>query len=134
MTNAILADSNVIIDIIRNDSEWHSWSAKQFESYTGRLIIDPIVYSEICYQKISGEEVDQLIEYLGLDFHELPRVALFIASQAFRAYRERGGNKTAPLPDFFIGAHAAALSIPILTRDVARYRTYFPTVELICPE
>ncbi len=133
MTENVLADSNVIIDIMAGDPEWSLWSANQFERLTGCLIINPIIYAELCYQKTSCEEVDQLMLFLGLGFQELPRTALFLASQAFRVYRQRNGSKTSPLPDFFIGAHAAVLKIPILTRDVSRYHTYFPGVEIICP-
>lgn len=85
------------------------------------------------HQKTSADELDQLLVMLDVEFAELPREALFMASQAFRTYRQRGGSKTSPLPDFFIGAHAATLGIPILTRDVARYQSYFPSVPLISP-
>lgn len=95
--------------------------------------INPIIYAELSCRAESPLELDTTLRGLGLDYLEIPRSALFQATQAFLLYRKRGGNKTSPLPDFFIGAHAAALGIPLLTRDVARYRTYFPSVELICP-
>jgi hypothetical protein len=76
---------------------------------------------------------DDALRLLGIRYEDVSKAALFLAAQAFLVYRQRGGGKTAPLPDFFIGAHAAALGIPIITRDVGRYRTYFPGVELICP-
>ena len=79
------------------------------------------------------DEAEALIAMLGLVYLELPREALFLAARAFRQYRRRGGTKTSPLPDFFIGAHALVLGIPILTRDISRYRTYFPEVRLISP-
>lgn len=128
----VLVDSNVIIDIIRKDPEWVEWSLNALSQYE-KVSVNPIIYTELCYQKTSVEEADQLLEALSLGYDELPREALFLASQAFREYRIRGGKKTAPLADFFIGAHAAALDVPILTRDVDRYRSYFPTVSLICP-
>ena len=93
----------------------------------------PIVYSELCYYANGFDEVDELVLAFGFKLEELPRRALFMASQAYRAYRQRGGTKTAPLPDFFIGAHAQALGIPILTRDAGRFATYFPGVQMISP-
>jgi predicted nucleic acid-binding protein len=128
----VLVDSNVIIDIIQSDPDWLAWSVANLASHE-HTMINPIIYSELCYQKTSVQELDQLMETLDLEFEELPREALFLAAQAFRSYRKRGGSKTSPLPDFFIGAHAATLGIPILTRDVARYKTYYPTVHLISP-
>ncbi len=127
-----LVDSNVVIDIVRQDSSWAEWSLDVLSRHEG-LRVNPIIYAEICYQKASAAEVDALLKALELGYDELPRQALYLASQAFRYYRQCGGNKTAPLPDFFIGAHAAALGVPIITRDVGRYQTYFPTVTLISP-
>ena len=134
MTNRddCLVDSNIIIDIVQRDPTWMEWSLNTLLNYEAAKV-NPIIYAEICYQKTSADEADQLLNDLGLGFEELPKEALYLAAQAFRIYRSRGGTKTSPLPDFFIGAHAAALGIPILTRDVTRYRTYFPSVELICP-
>ena len=128
----VLVDSNVIMDLIQRDKRWAEWSLETLSQFS-QVRINPIIYAELCYQKTTAEEVDQLMEVLDLGFEELPRSALFLASRAFRAYRRRGGTKSAPLPDFFIGAHAAALGIPIITRDVVRYQTYFPMVPLICP-
>jgi predicted nucleic acid-binding protein len=127
-----LVDSNIIIDIIGEDAAWFQWSAKALDACKSACI-NPIVYAELCYLKRSSSEVEDLIKRLELGYLELPKEALFLAAQAFRIYRQRGGNKSAPLPDFFIGAHAAALGIPIITRDVTRYRTYFPSVPLISP-
>lgn len=128
----ILVDSNIIIDIVQRDPKWLEWSLNALLDHDDARV-NPIIYAEICYQKTSVEEADQILQSLELGFEELPREALYLASLAYRQYRKLGGTKTAPLPDFFIGAHAAALGIPILTRDVNRYRTYFPSVELICP-
>ena len=132
-SSAILVDTNVLLDLTEKDDQWADWSQDQMNLYVGRLVVNPIIYSELCYEAGRVEDVDAVLITLGVGFEELPRQALFLASQAFRSYRQRGGNKTSPLPDFFIGAHAAALGIPILTRDIARYRSYFPEVELICP-
>jgi predicted nucleic acid-binding protein len=129
----VLVDSNVVIDITSRDPQWEEWSARQLETFAGRLAINPVVYAELCFQLPSADEADQLIAYLGLEYREFSRESLFLAAQAYKIYRQRGGTKTAPLPDFFIGAHAAALGIPIITRDVTRYQTYFPTVTLISP-
>lgn len=109
------------------------WASDQLTAYAGASRINPIIYSELCYHAIGIGEVDQLVLNFGFQFDELPEEALFLASQAYRAYKQRGGTKTAPLPDFFIGAHAQALGIPILTRDAGRYSSYFPGVQLICP-
>lgn len=127
-----MVDSNIIFDIVNEDARWAEWSVEAL-SQCQQAMVNPIIYAELCYQETSCDEVDVLLGALDLSFRELPREALYLASQAFRIYRSRGGGKSAPLPDFFIGAHAAALGIPILTRDVARYRTYFLSVPLICP-
>ena len=130
---AVLVDTNVISDITHGESEWAEWSLEMMSLHTGEMIINPIIYSELSCRAKSPLELDNILRGLGLEYLEIPRSALFQAAQAFLLYRKRGGNKSSPLPDFFIGAHAAALGIPILTRDVARYRTYFTSVELICP-
>ena len=129
----VLVDSNVVIDITSRDPHWEEWSALQLETFAGRLAINPVVYAELCFQLPSADEADQLIAYLGLEYREFSRESLFLAAQAYKIYRQRGGTKTAPLPDFFIGAHATALGVSIITRDVTRYQTYFPTVTLISP-
>ena len=130
--NYALVDSNIIIDIVQRDSAWLKWSVDAL-TQAEEVRVNPIIYSELCYQKTSAEEVDKILAILEIGYEELPRSALYLASQAYRQYRKLGGTKNSPLPDFFIGAHAAVLGIPILTRDVARYRNYFPSVELICP-
>lgn len=129
----VLVDTNVIADVIYKDPVWASWAAAQLAIYAGTSCINPIIYSELCYHASGFDEVNQLVLDFGFKFEELPRPALFLASQAYRTYRQRGGIKTAPLPDFFIGAHAQVLGIPILTRDAGRYTSYFPSVPLICP-
>lgn len=130
----VIVDSNVVMDITNRDPRWEAWSAEQLARFTGRIVINPVIYAELCFPLHSVEEADQLISYLGLKYQNFPRKSLFLAAQAFRLYRQRGGTKSAPLPDFFIGAHAAALGIPIITRDVTRYQSYFPHVPLISPE
>lgn len=128
----VLVDSNIIIDIVRRDPVWVDWSVDTLSQFKDPRI-NPIIYAELCYQQTSPDDVDDMLETIELGYSELPREALFLASQAFRKYRETGGTKTSPLADFFIGAHAAALGVPIITRDPTRYRNYFPMITLITP-
>lgn len=130
----ILVDSNVILDIVSRDPVWEPWSSSALEQHAGRgLFVNAMIYAELCAPAKDTAEVDTLLAALELEFFDLPREALFLASQAHLAYRRRGGTRISGLPDFFIGAHAQALGIPILTRDKGRYATYFPSVPLICP-
>ncbi len=129
----VLVDTNVIADVLHGDPVWKDWSTEHLAHHAGQLCINPMVYAELCVHARSYAEVEQLLPGLGLKYEELPRPALFLAAKAFRAYRERGGVKTSPLPDFFIGAHAQTSGHSILTRDKGRYQTYFPNVPLICP-
>jgi predicted nucleic acid-binding protein len=129
----ILVDTNVLLDVAEQDECWAEWSQEQMNRYVGRMIVNPIIYAELCYQADNAEEVDAILAVLGVGLKELSRQALFRASRAFKLYRQSGGSKSAPLPDFFIGAHAADLGVPILTRDESRYQTYFPEVRLIAP-
>ena len=128
-----LVDTNVISDVATRDPVWFAWSFEAITAPGRRLLVNPFIYSELCYHARSGDEVDLLVNELALGYEEMPREALFLAAQAFRTYRQRGGTKSAPLPDFFIGAHAQALRVPLLTRDVSRYTKYFPDVRLIAP-
>lgn len=127
-----LVDSNVIIDIIGQDPTWMHWSIEALNSCESAWI-NPMVFAELCYLETFPGEVEGLLIRLDLGYQELSKDALFLAAQAYKIYRQRGGTKTAPLPDFFIGAHAAALGVSIITRDVTRYQTYFPSVTLISP-
>lgn len=102
-------------------------------SVNGSLAINPVIYSELAVGYATIEQLDEFVDEAGLRVLDVPRSALFLASKAFLAYRRSGGTRTGVLPDFFIGAHAVVLEIPVLTRDVRRYRTYFPSVELISP-
>jgi predicted nucleic acid-binding protein len=129
----ILVDSNVLADVLHQDPVWMEWSAGQLAAHDSRLHINPVIYAELSYRAKSVQEVESILAGFSLRYLELPREALFLAAQAFRLYRKRGGVKTAPLPDFFIGAHAQAAGIPLLTRDITRYQTYFPKVSLIAP-
>ena len=133
MTDLVLVDTNVILDVADADAEWMGWSSAQMSKLAFRLVINPLVYTELCHHVGVLSEVEATVRSLGLTYQELPRESLFLAAQAYKTYRQRGGTKTAPLADFFIGAHAEAAGFTILTRDTARYQTYFPSVPLICP-
>jgi len=133
MTDLVLVDTNVILDVTDADAAWLDWSSAQMSSLAFRLVINPLIYTELCYHVGALGEVEATVRSLGLAYHELPRESLFLTAQAFKSYRQRGGTKTAPLADFFIGAHAEAANFAILTRDTARYETYFPNVPLISP-
>lgn len=131
----ILVDTNVLLDLATRDSQWAPWSlaAVQAASVDAPLCINSIVYAELSVRYSSIEEVDDLLDITAVEVLDIPRQAAFLAAKAFGEYRAAGGTKTGVLSDFFIGAHAAALDIPILTRDVRRYRTYFPDLRLIAP-
>ena len=130
---AALIDTNVIIDVVNQDPAWAGWSSAQLLQHSGECVINPLIYTELCCYAASSREVDRLVSAFGFDYLELSREALFLAAQAFRVYKLRGGTRTAPLPDFFIGAHAQAEGLSLITRDKARYQTYFPSVVLIAP-
>lgn len=131
----LLVDTNVILDVVENDPVWADWSQAQLDSaslkYT--LLINPVIYAElsIAYRRI--EELEAMLKAAALRLDPIPREALFLAGRVFLNYRQRRGTKSGVLPDFFIGAHAAVAGISLLTRDIARYKLYFPTLELIAP-
>jgi predicted nucleic acid-binding protein len=131
----VLADSNIILDIWDSDPVWAQWSRNQLDSFAlmHEMAINPVIYAEIASRYSTQAKLDEAIAKLGFSFLPLPREAAFLASRTFAQYRQLGGTRTAALPDFFIGAHAEALGCALLTRDVSRYRTYFPTVTLITP-
>jgi predicted nucleic acid-binding protein len=131
----VLVDTNVVVDVWQRNAEWHPWSRAQLraQSQVHELVINPIIYAELSLNYESIDTLDVGVADLKLRLLDLPRAALFLAGHAFRKYRRAGGGKSGVLPDFFIGAHAAVLGCAILTRDAARYRAYFPTVELLAP-
>jgi predicted nucleic acid-binding protein len=131
----VLVDTNVVVDVWQDDAEWSHWSVAQLraQSQVHELAINPIVYAELSLNYEAIETLDARVADLELTLIEMPRAALFVAGQAFRKYRRSGGSRSGVLPDFFIGAHAAVLGCAILTRDAARYRSYFPTVQLLTP-
>lgn len=130
-----LVDTNVLIDILSRDPVWYSWSASRFaERMTlGPLVIVDVVFAECAGGFANAEDVARALSDLSVERIAMSEAALYLAGRAFREYRRRGGSKTGVLADFFIGAEASALSVPILTRDTTRYRTYFPEVEVIGP-
>lgn len=131
----VLVDSNVILDVFLDDLNWAEWSESKLEEYshTSFLYINSIIYSEISIVFELIAELEDAIGKAGFEFLEIPKEALFLAGKAFITYKKRKGVKKTPLPDFFIGAQAAVLNIDLLTRDISRYRSYFPTVNLITP-
>ena len=133
--SGVMVDTCVLLDIVTQDPQWLDWSAAAIQEAAdaGPLVINPIIYAEL---SIGFETIEALQTLLSRDIFEyrpIPCEAAFLAGKCFLMYRRRGGEKTRPLPDFLIGAHAAVESLPLITRDTQRFRTYFPRLELICP-
>jgi predicted nucleic acid-binding protein len=130
----VLVDTNVIVDTLRPDTEWHSWSvAAVTREAAGELVINPIIYAELAAAFETHDKLESAVPEQLFVREPLPWSGAFAAGQAYRSYRRRSGARISPLPDFYIGAHAEAAGYRLLTRDAARYRTYFPSVELITP-
>jgi hypothetical protein len=131
----VLVDSNVLLDVATSDPAWSAWSAEALEHAANQapLIINPLIYAEVsvAFQRI--EDLDAALSPELYRREPLPWEAAFLAGKAFLQYRRRGGARLLPLPDFYIGAHAAVRAYRLLTRDAARYRTYFPSVGLVTP-
>lgn len=131
----VIVDANVLLDIITADPVWFDWSAKALEKALEKgLAINPIIYAEVGAGFLKETELDAALDWSGLSRLDLPYAAAFLAGQAYVRYRRNGGNRLSPLPDFFIGAHAEVAGMTLLTRDAARYRTYFSKVKLITPD
>jgi predicted nucleic acid-binding protein len=130
-----LIDSNVLVDILTNSPSWFAWSMDWLDrqASAGPLYFNEIVYSELAVKSQSEAQLDNALADLGLQLNPIPKSALFLAGKVFERYRASGGRRASNLPDFFIGAHAQVAGLPLLTRDVGRYRTYFPKVKLIAP-
>jgi len=131
----VLVDSNVVLDVFLNDPKWADWSESKLDEYDqlGILYINSIVYSEISIGFDRIEDLESAIARAGFQMLEIPKEALFLAGKAYLKYKKRKGTKRTPLPDFFIGAQAAVQNLDLITRDVSRYQSYFPTVKLISP-
>ena len=131
-----LVDSNVLLDVLTRAPDWWEWSLAQLEraALNGPLVINDIVYAEVSTRYPSVDTVDSIFRDFGIDLVAMPRAALFLAGKAYVRYRTAGGTRTGVLADFFIGAHAEVEQLPLLTRDVRRYRSYFPAVDLIAPQ
>ncbi|HEY8367814.1 MAG TPA: type II toxin-antitoxin system VapC family toxin [Thermodesulfobacteriota bacterium] len=133
--NAVLVDSNVLLDVLTRDVRWYEWSSQAIARVGSEsiLVINPVVYAEVSVGFLRIEEVDDALAPEVFRREALPWDAAFLAGKAFAMYRRRGGLRTSPLPDFFIGAHAAVRGMTLLTRDATRYRTYFPKLSLLAP-
>jgi predicted nucleic acid-binding protein len=131
----LLVDTNVLLDVLQSDPKWAAWSQGQLDaaSATDSLAINAVIYAELSISFARIEELEAVIEEAALHVEPIPREALFLAGKVFLSYRNSSGTKYNVVPDFFIGAHAAVMNWAIITRDVGRYRTYFPTVNLITP-
>lgn len=136
MAAGTLVDSNVLLDILTEDPAWKDWSggALADAAEAGPLYINPIVYSEVSIRFTTIEAIEDALPSEDYRREPIPWAAAFLAGKVFLDYRRNKGTKSTTLPDFFIGAHAAVTGLDLLTRDVGRYQTYFPTVTLIAPE
>ena len=131
----LLVDTNVLVDLLQNDPQWADWSIAQLRAQTKlhALAINPVIYAEMSLSFSTLEALDDVVLTMALELREIPRPALFLAARAYALYRRRGGSKGQVLPAFFIGAHAAVQAWPLLTRDASRFKTYFPTLDVIAP-
>jgi hypothetical protein len=132
----MLVDTNVLVDVLKNDPDWADWSVAQLraQAQIHRLVINPVIYAELSLTFSTVEALDEALAVLQIPVVDISKPALFLAGKAFVKYRRQGGTKSNVLADFFIGAHAAVTGLPVLTRDVRRYAGYFPTVHLIAPD
>ena len=130
-----LVDTNVLLDLVTNDPRWAQWSIRQLDAAAlkGKLAVNAVIYSELSVRFGRIESLDAFLRDASLELAEIPRAALFLAGKVFARYRRSGGVRTGVLPDFFIGAHAAVLDLPLLTRDSRRYTTYFPNLMVVAP-
>lgn len=131
-----LVDTNVLLDLVTADPDWGAWSMNELEASAllGPLAINDVVYAELSVRYRDIADLDAMVDAAELDHMVIPKEALFLAGKAFQAYRKAGGQRTGVLPDFFIGAHAAVAGWILITRDAARYRSYFPHLALRTPD
>ncbi len=129
----VLFDANVLIDVLHRDPDWFIWSSARVDEYQAEgIAINQVIYAEVSIGFPTAQQCDEALteSVLRLD---LPWDAAFLAGRAFLEYRRRGGSRTAPLPDFYIGAHAQVAGLKLVTRDATRYHSYFPDIEVIAP-
>jgi predicted nucleic acid-binding protein len=134
-TDTTLVDSNVLLDVFNDDTEWSAWSTAAIAAAAeiSRLVINPIIYAEVSVRFPSIEDLEAALPRNRFLREDIPYDAAFLAGKAFFLYRQRRGARTTLLPDFLIGAHAAAARYSLLTRDPSRFRTYFPELDVIAP-
>lgn len=132
---AVMVDSCVYLDVFTKDSQWFDWSSCVLAAAAdaGSVILNPVIYAEISIRFDRIEDLEVLLPSHVFEYHAVPREAAFLAGKCYLRYRRLGGRRMLPLPDFFIGAHAAVTGIPLITRDPKRFRTYFPGLELRSP-
>jgi hypothetical protein len=132
----ILADTNVLLDLVTNDPIWFDWSRHRLAAAatSHELIVNPVIFAELSVRFSTVEAVESALRAVGALMSAIPHAALFLAGKAFQQYRAAGGPKSGVLPDFFIGAHAVIAGAPLITRDTGRFRTYFPDIVLITPD
>jgi predicted nucleic acid-binding protein len=132
---SVLVDSNVLIDVAEDDPVWGDWSRAALERVADAslLLVNPIIYAEVSVGYARVEEIERFMPAVLYRREPLPYEAAFLAGKVFLQYRKRGGQARSPLPDFYIGAHAAVCGHRLLTRDATRYRTYFPRLDIIAP-
>ena len=130
-----LVDTNVLLDVINEDDEWQDWSAAMLKRANdeGRVVINPLIYAEVSVAYDTIEALDRALPETYFVREGLPWGGAFLAGKVFAAYRRRGGTRRSPMPDFYIGAHAAIAGHTLLTRDPKRYRSYFPKLRIIAP-
>ncbi len=131
-----MVDSNVILDVLTEDERWYEWSSRTLEQCSEEepLVVNPVVFAEVSGGFDRIEDLNLALPEGEFERRRIPWEAAFLAGKCFREYRRRGGRRSAPLPDFFIGAHAEVEGLGLITRDAARYRTYFPKLDIISPE
>lgn len=130
-----MVDSCVILDVITKDPHWFEWSSSTVSHALEeeKLVVNPVVYAEVSVRYLDIREVEAALPATLFEFQPITREAAFLAGKCFARYRKRGGTRTSPLPDFFIGAHAALSGYALITRDPRRFREYFPKLEIVCP-
>ena len=133
--SGVLVDSNVLLDVMTEDPRWLSWSSDALEACAeeSELLINPIIYAEVSVRFDRVEDLEEALPVSLFIRAALPWEAAFLAGKSFLAYRKRGGRRRSPMPDFYIGAHAAIAGLSLLTRDASRYRSYYPHLHLIAP-